>query len=557
MGLDAGAVADLGVLPDTGNAFFNGVIRGAVSSTVTQGIAVVTGLQSKFDWKSVAASAIGGGVAQQLNSAMGYDLKTMPFDFGKSLVSGFGGALTSAVVRGGKVSGAQVAADAFGNIIGDKLAAANGQSSGSSTGQQEDRLGDFITQNQGTWDQRYANYRQIVAAFGQANDGDRFDGIDVAGPGSPDMIRKAGASQGLKGVTDKYYRGADSVNAALSMGGQDPGRVAELLAAGLGDMNSARKELQGSSALLEEVGGRGLTDPKGDLQKLGMAGAFGDPSTVQRIAVATANAGGAGRATAQGISEHLNELELFTNAQVNAMAGDAGVLAAAPGVYMDSLLGLRRHVDTSMVYLASMSDAQMAQVGSYADRVIADGGMSRYSDNQGLAALFSGMSATNAGIRRVGEGVSAAALGLRNVANGLTQSVRSRIDALAPDVRVNSFPPELSRGAPVGASRDSPNAPLEPYNRRDHYGTSPTKADRTALGATSADVVDHNPPLVQRYYEGDPATGELPGWQISPEQRRASANDRARMELQPKDDSNAQGGDMSNYSKQMKRRYGL
>lgn len=132
---------------------------------------MVTGLQSKFVWKSVAASAIGGGMAQQLNSAMGYDLKTMPFNLGKSFVSGFGGALTSAVVRGGKVNGAQVAADAFGNVIGDKLAAANGQSSNSSTGQQEDRLGDFITQNQGAWDQRYANYQQVVSAFSQAAGG--------------------------------------------------------------------------------------------------------------------------------------------------------------------------------------------------------------------------------------------------------------------------------------------------------------------------------------------------------------------------------------------------
>jgi len=176
----AGGLSSSGLLPQTESAFLNGAIRGAVSNAASQGIAVVTGLQSKFDWKSVAASAIGGGVAQQLNSAMGYDLKTMPFNLGKSLVSGFGGALTSAVVRGGKVSGAQVAADAFGNIIGDKLAAANGQSSNSSKGQQEDRLGDFITRNQGAWDQRYANYQQVVAAFRGASSDGRYPGIQMA-----------------------------------------------------------------------------------------------------------------------------------------------------------------------------------------------------------------------------------------------------------------------------------------------------------------------------------------------------------------------------------------
>ncbi|MDN6886173.1 LysM peptidoglycan-binding domain-containing protein [Variovorax sp. CAN2819] len=128
LGAIGGAVsAGLGganVLPDTGNAFVNGAMRGALGSTITQGVAVVTGLQDKFSWKSVAASAVSAGVSQGLNSAMQYDPKTQ-FDFGKSFVSGFGGALVGTVVRGGKISGAQIAADAFGNIIGDALAKAN------------------------------------------------------------------------------------------------------------------------------------------------------------------------------------------------------------------------------------------------------------------------------------------------------------------------------------------------------------------------------------------------------------------------------------------------
>ncbi|EJL73830.1 hypothetical protein PMI12_03230, partial [Variovorax sp. CF313] len=128
LGAIGGAVsAGLGganVLPDTGNAFVNGAMRGALGSTITQGVAVVTGLQDKFSWKSVAASAVSAGVSQGLNSAMQYDPKVQ-FDFGKSFVSGFGGALVGTVVRGGKISGAQIAADAFGNIIGDALAKAN------------------------------------------------------------------------------------------------------------------------------------------------------------------------------------------------------------------------------------------------------------------------------------------------------------------------------------------------------------------------------------------------------------------------------------------------
>ncbi|EJL74989.1 hypothetical protein PMI12_02871, partial [Variovorax sp. CF313] len=123
-GVVSAGLGGANILPDTGSAFINGAMRGALGSAITQGVAVVTGLQDKFSWKSVAASAVSAGVSQGLNSAMQYDPKAQ-FDFGKSFVSGFGGALAGTVVRGGKISGAQIAADAFGNIIGDALAKAN------------------------------------------------------------------------------------------------------------------------------------------------------------------------------------------------------------------------------------------------------------------------------------------------------------------------------------------------------------------------------------------------------------------------------------------------
>jgi hypothetical protein len=63
--------------------------------------------------------------------------------------------------------------------------------------------------------------------------------------------------------------------------------------------------------------------------------------------------------------------------------------------------------------------------------------------------------------------------------------------------------------------------------------------------------------LVKRYYEGDPATGEKPGYQMTPEERRESAGDQSRMKPQPRDESNAQGGEMSQYSKKKKKEHGL
>jgi hypothetical protein len=58
-------------------------------------------------------------------------------------------------------------------------------------------------------------------------------------------------------------------------------------------------------------------------------------------------------------------------------------------------------------------------------------------------------------------------------------------------------------------------------------------------------------------YEGDPSVGEKPGWQMTPEERKASAGDRTRMQPQPRPDSNAQGGEKAKYSKDQKKELGL
>jgi len=99
--------------------------------------------------------------------------------------------------------------------------------------------------------------------------------------------------------------------------------------------------------------------------------------------------------------------------------------------------------------------------------------------------------------------------------------------------------------------------PSEPYNRAEHYGRTPTRADRSAVGAGAGEVADHNPRLVKRYYEGDPSIGEKPGYQMTPEERAASAADRSRMTPQSRADSNAQGGELSGYSRRQRKGLGL
>ena len=74
-------------------------------------------------------------------------------------------------------------------------------------------------------------------------------------------------------------------------------------------------------------------------------------------------------------------------------------------------------------------------------------------------------------------------------------------------------------GVLVHNASDDYAKPTEPYNRRKHYGNTPTKKDRQVVGGSP----DHDPPLVKRYYEGDHSTGEKPGYQMTASERRASA----------------------------------
>ena len=75
--------------------------------------------------------------------------------------------------------------------------------------------------------------------------------------------------------------------------------------------------------------------------------------------------------------------------------------------------------------------------------------------------------------------------------------------------------------------------PTEAYNRQKHYGKTPTAADRKAVGAGEGEFADHQPALVERYYEGDPSVGKPPGHTMTSEERKASAGDRSRMTPQP------------------------
>ena len=138
--------------------------RAAVGNAITQGVGVITGLQAKFDWKGVAASAVGAGVGQAVGGTMGdvFGKGT----FGARLATGLVAGTAAAVMRGGKVAIQQVAVDAFGNALGYSLAEA---SSGSNPASAYDhRNGSDVQSDQAYGDRAIREYMARTPGAGMS-----------------------------------------------------------------------------------------------------------------------------------------------------------------------------------------------------------------------------------------------------------------------------------------------------------------------------------------------------------------------------------------------------
>jgi hypothetical protein len=134
------------------------VARAMVSNAISQGIGVVTGLQDKFSWGSVAAAGLGAGVGRAVSEHLGITdpqtgQKTQAFknlqsgeQFTRSLAVGLAAGAATAIARGGKISAAQVAVDAFGNALG-------GYFTGEFDSQQEDKLKEVKAAQTLNWQQ--------------------------------------------------------------------------------------------------------------------------------------------------------------------------------------------------------------------------------------------------------------------------------------------------------------------------------------------------------------------------------------------------------------------
>src|SRR6266545_3181407 len=95
--------------------------NGAINNAVNQGVNIVTGQQEKFDWRNVAAAAI----SAPITSAFGKDVgKVTNSQFVARVAAGaLRETISAAVHGGGRVNFVQLAADAFGNMLGNDMVA--------------------------------------------------------------------------------------------------------------------------------------------------------------------------------------------------------------------------------------------------------------------------------------------------------------------------------------------------------------------------------------------------------------------------------------------------
>ncbi len=102
----------------------------AISNALTQGVSMAVGLQKKFDWRSVAQSAVAAPIASEAGRYIGGKVGEMPTSPGQYNLAKFAsdatGTIVTAGVRsamGGRFDVKQVAADVFGNAVGNSIVA--------------------------------------------------------------------------------------------------------------------------------------------------------------------------------------------------------------------------------------------------------------------------------------------------------------------------------------------------------------------------------------------------------------------------------------------------
>ena len=129
--LGAGGVfGKAGAFGGVQSSFLQGALRSAVSSTLSQGVGVATGLQKKFSFAGVAAAAVAGGLGNWAGDRLGRQVKLGNLTSGAantitSAASLLASAATRSIIEGSDFGDNLIAglpdviASTIGNIIGD------------------------------------------------------------------------------------------------------------------------------------------------------------------------------------------------------------------------------------------------------------------------------------------------------------------------------------------------------------------------------------------------------------------------------------------------------
>jgi hypothetical protein len=103
--------------------------RAMLTNAITQGLSVATGLQDSFSWKAVAVSGLVAPISQYAGAKAGEwaqaaDLGSWGQQMASSVASGVsGGLIRAATYNKGKIDWSAIAADSFGNAIGNSVVA--------------------------------------------------------------------------------------------------------------------------------------------------------------------------------------------------------------------------------------------------------------------------------------------------------------------------------------------------------------------------------------------------------------------------------------------------
>jgi LysM domain len=103
----------------------NAALTAGRNSIITQTVGVAVGLQEKFDWRGVAASAVGAGISQGLTTdKWGQSIAaTTMGGFGRRLLSGVLSGATKSAIYGQRPDWASIAIDSFGHAVSDVVVA--------------------------------------------------------------------------------------------------------------------------------------------------------------------------------------------------------------------------------------------------------------------------------------------------------------------------------------------------------------------------------------------------------------------------------------------------